>query len=508
MDKNLQNIDEIFNEAHKQFVEQAPDNAWEKLQAGLDKQDADKYKRWSVGWKRTALLLLLLLSGFIIYEKGILKTHNGNNENAVNTKLPSQDNSSANSTTKPLNTGTNAGEDNRKVNDSIADISTRINPDNQKKNHFSPYANYNDSANINPAENFTITANNKIYDKQKTKISIKSGVPGSDDERGNVVFDKSGIRIKKWNPTQEQVSSENEIATMEIPRRILPERITLPKTELKLITHPNIIIKQPLLPAIAVNTQPNPSKKQNKKFKPYWMFTPFVSIDWGMYQLENDVPDNTGNNQDEKEEVNKRERHESSYSAGAMITRQFSKHIGVKTGVVFSNTAIAISPEELYAVQQNGQIAYKYITSSGYGFIKPGFGLPPVIGDSIKSDEAQHNLQVVSIPLSVSYRIDKKKFSIIPSAGLSANFITSAKVKTEVSDALNRESVNITGLDGMRRFYTGFIADINVQYNINGKLAVNLLPNFKYALSPITKNNVVKTFPYSFGLGAGLTFKF
>ena len=227
-----------------------------------------------------------------------------------------------------------------------------------------------------------------------------------------------------------------------------------------------------------------------------------------MYQLNNDIPDNTGNNQNEKEAVSKRERHESSYSVGVMITRQFSKHIGVKSGVIFSNTAIAILPQEIYAELHNGQIAFKYITSSGFGLIKPGFGPQPSLGDSIKSAEAQHNLQVISIPLSVSYRIDSKKFSIIPSAGLSANYIASVTVKTEVSDALNRETVNITGLDGMRQFYTGFVADLNVQYSIKNNLAVNLIPSFKYALSPITKNNVVKTFPYNFGLGAGLTFKF
>lgn len=507
MAKNLQNIDDIFGDAHKQFVEQAPVDAWEKLQASLDKRDVDKYKRRFIGWKRIAILLFLFLSGFIIYETGVLKTHNGKNENADNSNSPSQNNSSANSKTKPFNADKNAKEIDKKTDDSSSDFTTSVNPDNQSKKLFFPQTNYSDSGNSTLTENFSNTQRNRLHDKQKAKISIKPGVPFSDDETSNTVFDKTILKTKKSNSQQEQVNSEDEITTLETPRRLLTERITLPKTELKLITSPNIIIKPaPLL--ITENTTTTAAKKQDNKFKPYWTVTPFVTNDWGMYQLDNDVADNSGNSQNEKEAVSKRERHESSYSAGVAVTRQLSKHIGLKTGVVFTNTAIAISPEEIYAVQQNGQVAYKYITSSGYGLIKPGFGLPPAIGDSIKSAEAQHNLQVISVPLSVSYRIDKKKFSIIPSAGISANFITSAKVKTEVSDALNKETVNITGLDGMKKFYTGFVADVNVQYNINNKLAVSLLPTFKYALTPITKNNVVKTFPYSFGLGAGLTFKF
>ena len=97
---------------------------------------------------------------------------------------------------------------------------------------------------------------------------------------------------------------------------------------------------------------------------------------------------------------------------------------------------------------------------------------------------------------------------MIPAVGLSANFITSANVKTEVTDALNKESVSINGLDGMRSFYTGLIADVSLQYNYNSKWSFSLLPGFKYALTPITKGNVVKTFPYSFNIGAGITYKF
>ena len=137
---------------------------WEKLQAGLDKQDATKYKRRFIGWKRIAILLLLLLSGFIIYETGVFKTHNENNENVVNSNSPTQNNSSANATTKPQNIDNKYRKADSNLDEAASDISTSVNPDNQKKNLFSPYTINNDSANNNPAENFITAEKNKIYD--------------------------------------------------------------------------------------------------------------------------------------------------------------------------------------------------------------------------------------------------------------------------------------------------------------------------------------------------------
>jgi hypothetical protein len=190
------------------------------------------------------------------------------------------------------------------------------------------------------------------------------------------------------------------------------------------------------------------------------------------------------------------------------VSKQLGKHVGIRTGLIFANTAIVISPQELYAAKmETGTVAYKFNSSSGYGYIQPGFGLP-AIGDSIRATEAQHNLQTLSVPISVLYRFKKNKFTIIPSAGILVNLITSAKIKTEVADANNKETVNITNLDGMNTYNLGFIADINIQYSVNNRFSVNLLPTLKYALTPITKNNLVKTFPYSVGIGAGVTYKF
>ena len=60
MDKDLHDIDDIFNKAQQRYTEEPTEAAWEKIGAVLDKDDAEKYKKRFIGWKRIAIVLLLL----------------------------------------------------------------------------------------------------------------------------------------------------------------------------------------------------------------------------------------------------------------------------------------------------------------------------------------------------------------------------------------------------------------------------------------------------------------
>lgn len=522
MDKNLQNIDDVFNQAYHSFEDEPSAAAWEKLNAALDKEDAEKYKRRFIGWKRIAVILLFLLSAFLIYETGVVIKRKDEKELARKVNGTDStfviDNSAATNKEATVGTNTNEQEKNNvpavsesRVQQESAGVLLETNEKEitaTKSNKQITIVSGQSETDINTSK---IKKDNRQLASDKTKVTIRPGVL-AEDETGSLA-DNNISKSKKSNRTvkdnQTAITTGSETDSM---RRLVISPITsITRIEIPKPAITDLKIKEPVLPVLnttAIIAQ-SKKKKTSSSFKPYWSATAFASNDWGQYQLDNDVHDNTGNQQDEKEEINRREKHEGSYSAGVMVTRQFTKHLGLKTGLVYSNTAIGISPQEMYAAQKtDGSIAYKYITSSGYGFVKPGFGLPPAVGDSIQSTEAQHNLQMISVPLMVSYRFEKKRLSVAPAVGLSANFITSAKVKTEVKDALNKEAVTINGLDGMRNFYTGFIADVNIQYNVNNRWSLNLLPTFKYAITPITQSNVVKTFPYSFNMGAGITYKF
>lgn len=517
MDKDLHNIDDIFKKAHQRYTEEPSEAAWKKISAVLDKDDAEKYKKRFIGWKRIAIVLLLLLSGLMIYETGIIT--NGKEGFGVADKKNTADSVAVN--TQPSAEDKSA-ENNPRLNKREASpIVTPVQPDLQQEeqnnlvetdlNETDVVANSNEKIktdNIVPKQKITNKTNTVLLQKSKQQLSNKKA-PGN--------YPKEFLAISKTQPGILPNNEKNiHVDTLQRESRTERKMAMVPAEFLHKIKKNEFVIKTP---SVLMSVMPDPnlrkatlvinSKKTISAFKPYWSVAAFASNDWGQYKLDNDVQDNNGNNQDEREEINNREKHEPSFSTGVFATRQFSKKWGVKTGLIYSRTAIGIHPQEMYAGKtSDGSVAYKYITSSGYGFVKPGFGLPPAVGDSLQSTEAQHNLQSVSVPLMLTYRYDKKKISIMPSAGISANYITKATVQTEVEDALNRETVSIKGLNGMKNFYLGLVADVNLQYNANDRWAINLLPSFKYAISPITKSNVVKTYPYSFGIGAGISYKF
>jgi hypothetical protein len=86
--------------------------------------------------------------------------------------------------------------------------------------------------------------------------------------------------------------------------------------------------------------------------------------------------------------------------------------------------------------------------------------------------------------------------------------MTKALLKTEMSDNSNHEREFSERLRGTSKFYWSVMAAGTVSYETGKHCKVHVTPMFRYAVSPITNNNIVETFPYSFGLAAGVTIKF
>ena len=238
-----------------------------------------------------------------------------------------------------------------------------------------------------------------------------------------------------------------------------------------------------------------------KHFVIAWTYTPFLSYEWAQYRIDSDLP--------AVNSIKQGNEHEPSFSTGILLTGQFTEKWMLQSGIVYSNTTIDIAPQKIYAVQSpDGDYAYKYITSAGYGYIRPGFAAPPSLGDSLLTAEAEHTLRHITIPLEIKYRIGRGRLSFIPGAGIAANFLTGTKVETEIKNSTNKEIVTITKLTGTKNLNWSLTADAEMQYQLNNKMSVNLRPAFRYAISSITRNDDFQTFPYAFGIGLGMTFKF
>ena len=456
MNKDLHNIDDLFRSGLDTYEVAPSVGVKERLDAELDKKQAEPYKKRLIGWKKTVLLLFLLITGFIIYETGPLKTgqrHLGENTTDKQMKNP-------------------AGE---KHEPTFQNNIISGNKDDKTSN---------DDGGLN------------------NKGAIKNNID-------NAAIPLAGVEGKETPGTQS--GTDNDIdgfpKTIDLfPTKKMSQAGLKRENDISKITDGTAnCLKQ--LQAIndsvlKISTTKKSNEKKRKFFRPFWMISGFVSYDQAGYQLDSDEPFAITR-------VKYQEAHEPSFSLGFLLTRQLTNRWGLQSGVIYSNTVIGLRPQKTYAFRDpTGDVAYKYITSSGFAFIKPGFGPQPLIGDSLTTAEAKHTIENITIPLAIKYTVLDKKISITTGAGIEANVITKANLEIEIEDSVNSEIVYVRKLNGAKSFYWSFVADAELKYNINKKLSLTLRPIYRHAISPITKNNVVETFPLSFGLGAGITIKF
>ena len=257
-----------------------------------------------------------------------------------------------------------------------------------------------------------------------------------------------------------------------------------------------------IIPAIDIknNVPPQTKKKEEKPF--HLSATLFFSPDIAWYHIEEDQ---LGNQSETVSEIKKSEHHEFSSTAGAWIGNRLNKHWSLQSGLAFSNTNITLRPKTIYAQGDiNGNIKYRVNISSGYGYILPSFQNAPVIGDSLRVTTATHKLRYVGIPVAIKYSTGKGKINFEATAGVTVNFLTKGKLETEVQKGPNNEVDILNNIQGLKSTYISVLAGAGAEYKLTKKLSVTLMPTARFALTPINKGAVVKTFPNSFGLSADL----
>jgi hypothetical protein len=481
MSKNLHDMDEIFKSAYERFGDDPSPDVWEKINAGLDKKDAAAYKRTSRNWKRAAIFLLFILSGFIIYEAGIVKTPVSQSKKAA-----------------PIAAGKIRPDKNIPKQDETTNL-----------NHSLPGKSGNKESTIRIEDN--ILGNTRINVNGNRNIvtsfphNSKKYMPGLLNEKVKVGVDNT--RQQEVTGTSLSVPPVSEKELLKSNQFSVKERIRTPSAEK---SHDELVNSQLSYRDLShvLNDGPSTSgtsktntQKSGVHFRPYWTVTAFTSYDWVNYRLDNDFQT--------VKKIKDQETHEPSVSTGALLTRQLTNRWALLAGLFYSKTSIGIGQQKIYAFNvPAGSVSYKYVASSGYGYVNPKFSTTPAVGDSLIAAEANHTLEQICLPLMIKYRIQKNKLSFLPGLGITANFLTSEKIKTEVKDASHREIVSINKLNGTRPNNLSLIADAEIQYKLAAKMSLNFRPALRYAISPITKGNVVETYPYSFEAGLGLTYRF
>lgn len=400
----------------------------------------------------------------------------------------------------------------------------------KNKNTFSKTHTVNEQENYSkkPVDNNKATVANAETKKQTVgqyKKKDKTALAGN--QSNHFVFPKSeyakpvifsdtivAINNTNRNKVLYQNSIKPKIVSHSEPAAILQPKDTIP---------PGVLTETEMndTAAVRVLKEKNPLKKKSpvkegNSFKPYFSITGFSAREWAKYRLL----DNTAQigpisqqqqRYDTKKHIAEREKHEPSYASGLVVTYQFKRNLGLQAGLSYYTTTIIIKPHEVFADQQpNGKIGYKYITSSGYAIISPLRGLSsPNIGDSLLVLKTEDRLKYLSIPVLLTYSARFKKISLSASIGLSANFHLGSVLKTEIADSSNTEKITLKNLQGIKGFYADYLLITAVEYDLSKSWILKMQPYFRHALMPINKaDNTVRTYPYSTGLGLGITYKF
>ena len=514
MDENLHNIENLFRNALDDNEETASDNVWEAIDKRLDKDKIVSIKRKYTNLKRIAIMLLLLLTSYVLYD--VYKVDGGHGSNGF-VKYN-------NVTDSGTQSGLSVIPDTKSNDKKLRDNKAGINNTNIQKNE-------NAVAENNVVENTNTLNINKVNKKeilpmQNTKLQkhsaseVTTSVKNETENPTAIILiqkkkysTKSASKIKITNATvatDEDILVINndeqqfkEIPTLRKLNTISIERVPLPHDSIDRRKLMQLVVKSSVNTTGTANN--SVAKNNNKKSLKLSRFsiTPFFSPDIAWYRLQ----DNEVNNQhDNASELEKEEKHEFSSTYGALIDYKISKHWGLQSGLTFSNTNITVEPKTIYAQQVNntGSVKYRINTSSGYGYVLPSFSSNPVVGDSLYAFTSTHSLQYIGIPLAVTYNVTKGKFKFNALAGISANILTRAKLETTVEKGFNNALETVNNLQGLRKMYFSGMAGVGVDYKLSKKTAVTFAPTMRFALNSINKDATVKSYPMSFGFAVGL----
>lgn len=501
MDKDLHNIDDLFRSGLEDHEEMPSAKVWKAVDQRLDKDTVVTVKKKYKTLKKFSLLLLLLLIGLSIYELsnrytsgGIAKT---NNIDTGKTTAPGNDDSNKKQNDKDsiaskdqidIKNGSLTKPDSLPDNPQQSDIrqkkDNKLNTSKQHKKEFLAAAKLD-----NPPISEIYPDVIKITDRQKTK-------PGKD--AGN---------LQKTTTTD---VSEN----IDSPLRFKQPFTLLHDGKINKLSN-DAAEREKLLHLIAsINNNPFTNNKatalqqaRKNPVKPSrFSLSGFFSPDIASYRLEDeDIP----NQPDNSEDIKRTERHEFSSTSGLLIEYAVNKQWTIQSGITFSNTNIAVEPRTIYAqTNNNGDVKYRLNISSGYAYLVPSFQPLPVLGDSVKVTAITHKLRYLGVPVAVKYSIISGKLKIEAMAGVTTNFLTMGKLETEIQKGPNNEIDILNKIEGLKSIYLSGQAGIGAEYKLAGKVSFILMPTARFALMPINKGSVVKTFPYSFGLASGLKIRF
>ncbi len=514
MSDDLHDIDKLFQGAINDHEQMPPSSVWDGIDKNLDKNNIADIKRKYALLKRIAAVLLLLLTGAGVYMLQSKHTHSnlpGNNTSASNEK--------SNVVKLPAGTATFNETADKKSNSSLKETAfknQKPNTDNIEASTGTLVTKFADNkekglAEVGSTDSKSLNAKNekstettiitkkylhKINKPFRQKITITNAVIDEIDNGNTAVYQE--IKVDKKRSIKE---IENKLELERITG-IANEKITTAdfmKTK-ALITAQNIY--SPLSGTKTVKQKLNFKTPNQLAFAVTAFFAPGISS----FRLEDDHHER--DRHEDRDGIKKQEQNQTSTTAGLLVDYNFNKNWSLQSGLTYTAKKIDIDPKKIYAdLDNDGSIKYRFNFSSGYTFVTPKTGTAPSVGDSVQTNKSLTSLHYIAIPLSLKYSYSFKKIALFGIAGMSLNILTKGSVATEIADNPYTDKNTTSSINGLKSTYLGGTGGIGIEYNIGKKMALTFMPSYNFAISSITQNSVVKSYPNSLSMAAGLRFK-
>ena len=217
-----------------------------------------------------------------------------------------------------------------------------------------------------------------------------------------------------------------------------------------------------------------------------------------------------------------------SYSGGLSFSYKISKRFSIQSGLYYSSLGQKVDGINSYSgftqfVNTKGDHNFEVLTSNGKVFTtNPDVFLTANGSDRILTaytkdvfdpnkaslqpvnSSLNQNFSYLEFPVILRYKIVDKTIDINLIGGLSYNLL----VHNSVYTTLDGKIYPVGDTKGLNPLNLSSSLGMGMEYNISGKLSLNLEPTFRYYLNPFSVTTGSFIHPYSFGIFSGVSYKF
>src|SRR5258706_1052188 len=489
MEEN-KDINKLSPIAKKTFRMEPPSNAWNRVDADLEKKQALIYKRRGDRFKLLSICLVLLLTSFVAYHYLSPSGHADTTANVVQKTLPVNHN----------NTDSSPSNVQREFNNIPAASKAAHKTVPSEAKHTLP------NSTNEPA----------IAHKRNNSLKKPVSVLAANKKAGESRNQNDKTLISQGNINTNNNKEDNLPQINEVPASLSSEEKKTDVSEKNPPSHlpessgsPIVSTENPAVQGLASqdSTRANAMRDSlsNKQGNRLSRFS--LAVFYSPNYSRNHLKDNDMNYAENISEYYAREKSRFSFNAGLMVRYDLTKKWSIASGASYSAIAYAATLHTIYARNNSAdEVHYQYPTSCGVIEIPNTGNAVLHDGDSLNVPVGcEQTVKFINVPLLARFQVAHGKFTFYSNAGISANFVLEEKATVTIG---NTETKIVNSISWLKKMNYGYLFGVGAEYHFNNGLSIFIEPSFRGSITSLTQSTYLYCYPYSFGLNTGISCHF